>query len=75
MSPQDDASPSPEPASRRSLQGTLMSVKGTIATVKMANGAVQTYTVSTKAAAALKKSLGKKLLFRVVKGALDIVPH
>jgi hypothetical protein len=52
-----------------------MSIKGTIATVKMANGTVQTYTVSAKAAAALKKSLGKKLLFRVVRGALDVVPH
>jgi hypothetical protein len=73
--PGDEASPAPQPSSGRSLTGTLMSIKGTVATVKMANGAVQTYTVSTKVAAALKKSLGKKLLFRVVKGALDIVPH
>lgn len=52
-----------------------MSIKGTVATMKMANGTVQTYTVSTKLAGVLKKSLGKKLLFRVVKGALNVVPH
>ncbi|MDB5072182.1 MAG: hypothetical protein JWM87_3293 [Candidatus Eremiobacteraeota bacterium] len=73
--PADEASPATVPGSGRSLKGTLMSIKGTVATVKMANGAVQTYTVSTKVAAALKKSLGKKLLFRVVKGALDVVTH
>lgn len=73
--PDETATPAPEPSSKRSLSGTLMSVKGTVATLKMANGTVQTYTVSTKVAAALEKSLGKKLLFRVVKGALDIVPH
>lgn len=71
----DDAVPSPEPASGRSLAGTLMSVKGTIATVKLANGTVQTYTVTTKTAALLKKSLGKKGLFRVVGHVLDVVPH
>jgi|GEM_PF-6039817 len=52
-----------------------MSVKGTIATVKMANGAMQSYTVTAKTAALLKKSLGKKGVFRVVGHVLDIVPH
>ena len=73
--PADEASPAPAASSGRSLQGTLMSIKGTVATMKMANGTVQTYTVSTKVAAALKKSLGKKLLFHVVRGALNVVPH
>jgi hypothetical protein len=73
--PSDQTTPAPQPSTARSLRGTLMSVKGTLATVKMANGTVQTYTVSTKVAAALKKSLGKKLLFRVVHGALDVIPH
>ncbi len=74
-SPSDETSPAPQPSTARSLRGTLMSIKGTIATVKLANGQVQTYTVSAKAAAALKKSLGKKLLFRVAHGALDLIPH
>ncbi|HEY0615686.1 MAG TPA: hypothetical protein VGC96_13625 [Candidatus Elarobacter sp.] len=71
----DDASPSPAPGSKATLSGTLMSIKGTVATVKMANGAVQTYTVSGKTAALLKKTLGKKFAFRVLHGALDLIPH
>jgi hypothetical protein len=73
--PGDEASPSPQPSSGQSLRGTLMSIKGTLATVKLANGTLQTYTVTAKAAAVLKKSLGKKLLFKVVHGALDVLPH
>ncbi len=69
-----DASPAPLPAGR-SLRGTLVSLKGTVATVRAANGTLQSYTVSAKAAALLKKSLGKKLLYRVVRGTLDLVPH
>ena len=67
--------PSPAPGATHSLSGTLMSVKGTLATVRMANGTLQTYTVTTKTAALLKKRLGKKGIFRVVHGVLDIVPH
>jgi hypothetical protein len=73
--PEPVSSPAPEESPAHSLRGTLMSLKGTIATVKMANGAVQTFTVPGQTAAVLKRSIGKKLLFRVVKGALDIVPH
>jgi hypothetical protein len=75
IAPSEDASPTPAPAPAGSLRGTLMSIKGTIATVKMANGAVRTYTVSAKTAALLKKSLGKKFAFRVLHGALDLIPH
>jgi hypothetical protein len=70
--PADDASPEP---SKRSLSGTLVSIKGTVATIRLASGALQTYTVPANAAVALKKSLGKKLLFHVVRGALSVVPH
>jgi hypothetical protein len=71
--PADDASP--EPSSKRSLSGTLVSIKGTVATIRLASGALQTYTVPANAAVALKKSLGKRLLFHVVRGALSVVPH
>lgn len=68
-------SPSPQHAASHSLSGTLESIKGTIATVRLADGGLQTYTVSAKAAALLKKSIGKKLAFRVLHGALDVLPH
>jgi hypothetical protein len=73
--PLDEASPSPPPHPPASLAGTLLSLKGTIATVKMANGSVQAYTVTAKTAALLKKSVGKKVAFRLVHGVLNLLPH
>ena len=72
--PADESSPAPAPAPR-SLRGTLLSVSGTIAKIRMANGAVQTYTVSAKTAALLKKSIGKKVVFHAVRGVLNLLPH
>lgn len=54
------------------LHGTVTSVTGTTAIVKLANGTSQTYTVSAKTAAKLKLHVGKKIAFRVKNGLLLI---
>lgn len=65
--------PSTLPVSTRAaLRGTLTSLTGTKAIVKLANGTLQTYTVSTKTAAMLKHRVGKNVAFRVLNGALTL---
>lgn len=57
---------------RAVLHGTLTSLAGTKAVVKLANGTSQTYTVSAKTAAMLKHRVGKNVAFRVLNGALTL---
>jgi hypothetical protein len=45
------------------LQGTLTSLNGATALVRLANGAVQKYTVSAQEATQLKERVGKSIVF------------
>ena len=76
-SPSPDASPSPAAKtslSKRVLHGMVKSLKGTKAVLRLADGTMQTYSVSAQTAALLKKQLGKNAVYRVVDGVLTLAP-
>ena len=75
-SPGPDASPSPAkaPLSKRVLHGMVKSLKGTKAVLRLADGTMQTFSVSAQTAALLKKQLGKYAVYRVVDGVLTLAP-
>ena len=77
------AEPSAEPLSapahgtslgKRALRGVLKSLKGTKAVLKLADGTMQTFNITSQTAALLKSHLGKNGVYRVVDGVLTLVP-
>ncbi|HTU69350.1 MAG TPA: hypothetical protein VMF11_03430 [Candidatus Baltobacteraceae bacterium] len=56
-------------------QATLESTSGGTAKVRFANGATQTYNLSTGESAALRPSIGKAIAFRVVKGTMQVAKN
>jgi Spy/CpxP family protein refolding chaperone len=77
------AEPSAEPSAspshgtslgKRALRGVLKSLKGTKAVLKLADGTMQTFNVTSQTASLLKSHLGKNGVFRVVDGVLTLVP-
>src|SRR5947209_1020795 len=72
-SPSAVPSASPSPLNAKPARGTLISVVGTTATIKTANGTSRKVTVSAKTAAVLKHRIGKNIVYRIVNGALVLV--
>ena len=72
-SPSAVPSASPSPLNAKPARGTLISVVGTTATIKNANGTSRKVTVSAKTAAVLKHRIGKNIVYRIVNGALVLV--